>query len=269
MNRDTTIPLYKQLQLKLQDRILLGEMGPGVLLPTEQQLCIEYGVSRITVRNALAALERNGLIDRIQGRGSVVRKRNVSMQQKVQGYTRSMLQKGMKPRSELIDKKLVIGNENLIELFQLPASEKHEFWVFRTLRYLNDLPAIIMTHYVRRELGDLMMAYDFENASFFGMYESILKQSIQDIDGLITAVQASPENAKLLKIDVGLPLIWYRCVAYLAGKIPIEVSYSLFVADKFQFETRMFKPIDTNFENEQNMTEMLTKSNISGEEVVV
>jgi len=102
INREIKTPLYEQLKLILQDKILLGEWGPGVLLPTEQQLCEQYNISRITVRNALDKLERNGLIERVQGRGSIVKKREVKKSNpEVRGYTKSMQLQGINPRSEL------------------------------------------------------------------------------------------------------------------------------------------------------------------------
>ena len=66
------LPLYHQLEEELRGRIHAGEFAPGALLPTEEQICIGYGVSRITVRRALDALISQGLIVRRRGVGSFV-----------------------------------------------------------------------------------------------------------------------------------------------------------------------------------------------------
>jgi GntR family transcriptional regulator len=66
------LPLYYQLELHLADRIRAGELKPGDLLPSEDRLCAGYGVSRITVRRALAALAGEGLIERRRGVGTFV-----------------------------------------------------------------------------------------------------------------------------------------------------------------------------------------------------
>jgi len=254
INREIKTPLYEQLKLILQDKILLGEWGPGVLLPTEQQLCEQYSISRITVRNALDKLERNDLIERIQGRGSIVKKREVKKSNpEVRGYTKSMQLQGINPRSELLEKNLVVGNPNLVELFHLPPNIDHHFWHFRRLRYINDDPVVIMNHYVRKELGDLMLNYELRNASFYSLFEKILNQQLHDSEGLITAVQASPENARLLKVEVGAALVWYRGITHLEGNVTVEVNYSLFVGDKFQFEMRMYKPRKINIDQEQEV----------------
>ncbi|WP_370495135.1 GntR family transcriptional regulator [Mycobacterium sp. pR1184] len=69
------VPLHRQLFLVLHDEIDRGVLGPGDALPTEQTLCDQFGVSRITVRRALADLADQGYIERRQGVGSFVRER--------------------------------------------------------------------------------------------------------------------------------------------------------------------------------------------------
>src|SRR5262245_4348699 len=69
------VPLHRQLFLVLHDEIARGALTPGDVLPTEQTLCDQFGVSRITVRRALADLADAGLIERRQGVGSFVRDR--------------------------------------------------------------------------------------------------------------------------------------------------------------------------------------------------
>ena len=66
------IPLYYRLQQHLEERIRGGQLHPGNPLPTEEQLCGQYGVSRITVRHALDSLLHRGLISRRRGVGTFV-----------------------------------------------------------------------------------------------------------------------------------------------------------------------------------------------------
>ncbi len=72
LQRSRDVPLYLQLRTLLQQRIASGEWGPGAMLPAEHVLCAEYGVSRGTLRQALADLEAVGLLRREQGRGTFV-----------------------------------------------------------------------------------------------------------------------------------------------------------------------------------------------------
>src|SRR5262245_7653933 len=71
------IPLYYQLENLLREKIHSGEFRVGERLPTENDLIKHYGVSRITVRQALAALTQAGVIERRQGRGTFVVERRI------------------------------------------------------------------------------------------------------------------------------------------------------------------------------------------------
>src|SRR4051812_46886122 len=73
---DGPVPLYHQLEQDLVDRISGGEFAPGDLLPSEEGICEQYGVSRITVRRALESLIHQGLIVRRRGVGSFVAQRS-------------------------------------------------------------------------------------------------------------------------------------------------------------------------------------------------
>ncbi|MBN2871979.1 MAG: GntR family transcriptional regulator, partial [Halothiobacillaceae bacterium] len=68
-------PVYQQLADSLRVRILSGELPPGSLLPSESELIHEYGISRGPIRQAVAQLKAEGLVDVRQGRGVFVRRR--------------------------------------------------------------------------------------------------------------------------------------------------------------------------------------------------
>ncbi|MBV8293912.1 MAG: GntR family transcriptional regulator, partial [Mycobacterium sp.] len=78
VNNGAGVPLHRQLFLVLHDEIARGALASGAALPTEQALCDQFGVSRITVRRALADLAEQGYIERRQGVGSFVRQRGLS-----------------------------------------------------------------------------------------------------------------------------------------------------------------------------------------------
>jgi GntR family transcriptional regulator len=253
ISRMSSTPLYVQLKNILQDRILMGELGPGVLLPTEQQLCEAYDLSRITVRRALQELAEIDLIERVQGKGSIVRDNKVGQSQsKIQGYTRSIKRQGYQPGAELLEQELMDGNQSLISLFELPQDDPQKFWRFRRLRMLDGEPAVIMNTFVRKELGDRMLEYDLSTSSFYALYNKITQHDLVDSRALITAVSASPEIAEILKTYPGAPLIWFRGITFTDGHVPIEVNYSLFLGDKFQFETTFFGPLNLDL-NEQSV----------------
>ena len=75
VDANSVVPMYRQLADLLRRQIAAGDLGDGDRLPSEAQLGEAHGVSRITVRQALADLERLGLVDRVVGKGTFVRTR--------------------------------------------------------------------------------------------------------------------------------------------------------------------------------------------------
>jgi len=104
LRREAAIPLYRQLASILRRPIAAGEAAPGDRLPSESQLVARHGVSRITVRQALADLEREGLIERSAGRGSFVRepRRPVAWLPRLSGFGDHVRAAGMTPGYRVI-----------------------------------------------------------------------------------------------------------------------------------------------------------------------
>jgi len=251
LDRNKSIPLYEQLRLILQDKILLGDYPVGTMLPTEKELCEAFGISRITARKALEELSRTGLIERVQGKGTLVSgQRPVASTPQVRGHKRTMELFGYRGGGKILSHKLIPPNPNLLKLFGLPEDSEQKFRLFRRLRYLNDEPVVLMNSFVREEIGDKMLTYDLKDASFFGLFEKITNRYVVDCNARISATIASPEVADILNTQVGGPLIWYQAVSYLDGGIPIEVNYSLFLGGKFHFETSFYRTVEEDIEQE-------------------
>jgi DNA-binding GntR family transcriptional regulator len=250
IDRDRKIPLYGQLELDLQDKILVGKWGPGVLLPTEMQLCELYNVSRITVRKALDKLDRKGLITKIKGRGSIVNRIEPTITSGgVYGYTKLMEDQGFTPSSKIIKTELVQDNEELFSLFNFEDAEERKCWHIVRLRSVNGKPSVLMNHYVKKSLGDKMMAYDLDKYSFFYLYELLTEKSLLDGDSMIAPIHASQEIANLLDIKFSSMVVWLRSITYFDDHTTAEVNYSFYNGEDFMFRSKSFLPTRSN--NEQ------------------
>ena len=98
IERESPIPLYFQLKQLLAERIKSGEWQPGTMLPTEEQLQEQYGLSRTTVRQAMKEMEFEGKITRHRGRGTFVSKPKISHSPDPRfNLTAYLTQQGMQP----------------------------------------------------------------------------------------------------------------------------------------------------------------------------
>jgi GntR family transcriptional regulator len=105
VNRNSEVPLYRQVARELADRISAGELGPSERLPTESELAEHYGVNRLTVRQALVDLQREGRVTTVQGRGSFVAEAPVRYE--VSAGVEASLSRLMKARGSSVEQRLL------------------------------------------------------------------------------------------------------------------------------------------------------------------
>jgi len=95
--RDGPTPMHQQIRTLLTDEIISGRAGPGVRLPSESQLSEMHDVSRITVRRALQDLMRDGLIERVVGKGTFVKATKAERTATLTGFGENMRAIGKRP----------------------------------------------------------------------------------------------------------------------------------------------------------------------------
>src|SRR5260370_30998021 len=108
---DGDLPIYVQLENLVRDRIDNGEWAPGMMLPSERQLCDTYGIARMTVRQAISNLVIEGLLTRTQGRGTfVARPRLRQSLSRLTSFSEDMRDRGL------------LGTTRLLAREEMPAS---------------------------------------------------------------------------------------------------------------------------------------------------
>jgi len=242
IDRHSPTPLYEQIRLELREQIMDGTYPPGSQLPTEATLCADFQVSRITVVRALSELENEGLIERVQGKGTIA---TLHIQkdepQEIQGFSRSMSLYGNATRSKLLGVELIPASRDLANLFGLPASEKPNFMRIRRLRYINETPAAIMNTIMLESLGKRILEFDLEHASFYRLYERIWGLPVIRNETSLTPIVADDETAALLEVKPGSPHFLFRGLSFLEGNIPVELCLAVFRGNRFTWSTNIYQ----------------------------
>ena len=240
-------PLYEQLKFIIQDQIMNGEFRPGTHLPSESALCDRYGVSRITVVRALNDLESDGILQRVQGSGTIVKPRQIDSQfESVMGFTKNMHLYGKQVSSQVLSIENLKADDTLLHIFRLEPGEEDTFVKFRRLRCVDGVPGAIMTSIVRNRLGKKMQEYDLESASFYSLYQEITHLPIIRNETSIVPIIASPEISDLLKVKPGSPHFLFTGLGFTEDETPIEYNISVFSGSLFQFTTNIYKLRDGN-----------------------
>ena len=98
LSKHSPVPLYQQLKAVIEDHIATGEWLPNQRAPSERELCEQFKISRITVRQALSELVMEGRLTRTQGRGTFVAHPRIQQQlTNLTGFTQDMQARGKRP----------------------------------------------------------------------------------------------------------------------------------------------------------------------------
>lgn len=144
---DSKMPLHYQLMMIIKRNIASHNIEAGDQIPTEEEISNAYGVSRSTVRNALAVLEDDGLINRVRGKGTFISKNKLRRKmEQVYNFSHEMKALGLTPSSRLLEFGTIDATEDLAQLFDIASGEK----VYRLMRVrlANDEPLLLETSFL-------------------------------------------------------------------------------------------------------------------------
>lgn len=232
--RDSAQPLYQQLAARLAQRIEAGEFVAGARLPTEPALMAAHGVSRITVRQAVALLARNGRVVAKRGKGTFVA--GPMMRHDLgalRGFYDALREQGLDPRTELLGFSPVAGrtDRSLPEGFDLPVGLRR--------RYLLDGRPFAL---VEAWLPAAAAALGEERAARLTVYEIVehfLGERIAGADVSIRCQPADRDTAGNLGLRSGAAvLVMERRSVSAAGRV-LEFMRIHIVPERYEFRLRV------------------------------
>jgi len=230
------LPLYYQVYQDLKRIITSERFKSGDQLLPELELCQAYGVGRQTVRQAIARLVDENLLERYAGRGTFVRPQaNPAKFYLDRSFTQQMAEMGMQARSKILRQSLGVIDETAPAVFKNRSGSPYLYLM--RLRYGNNQPIGVQTTMILLDHCPGLDSYDFNQASLYQILSTDYRLQIVEISHIVSAVAASNLYADLLQAVPGAPLLLVRTVAYLSNGEPIEATTSYYRADKYEFST--------------------------------
>lgn len=223
--KDSPVALWRQLKLFLRETALT-ELAPGDRIPTEQELCDQFGVSRITVRQAVASLVREGILARQRGRGTYVLPPKMAEQLDSQASSPEPLPSRVVHYSA----ERVSADRRLATKMSVPVGEPlHKI---RCLRLVQEEPISYITLYLPCRFFPDFTRTELESQHFAAMLE--YKSGLSAVRGeeVIECIQADRFRAELLHLPVGSPLLVVESIAYLSSGEVMEFSRAYHGADR-------------------------------------
>lgn len=236
IDRRNPLPLYAQVRQALEFRLRSGEWRPGDRIPGEPELCLEYGVSRPVVRQALQAMEAEGAIYRRKGLGTFVAEPKVvsrSLVHSLVGFYQDMERLGLKAETHVLQQTLEPAGERVGERLGLDSLTP----VVRLtrLRSVGGHPVVLVTSYLPYDLCPALIRADLRDRSLYAFLEAECGLRVAAGRRVIEAVLAGDEDARHLEVERGSPLLRLESVSYLDDGRPMEFFVGLFLS-RFEVE---------------------------------
>ena len=238
---DLPVPKYYQIRENLSELIRSGELTPGELIPAERELSELYNVNRLTVRQAVTDLVRDGLLRRQQGVGTFVAERKITHQMPgLTGFTERMRDAGFKTGSRLISMTRQTPSRNTAQMLSI-SPESIVVKIMR-VRLINDEPLMMETCYLRNDMVPDLEAHHLEQEqSLYQLLTSRYSIQLVEADEVLEPVVLTSYEAEMLQTEPGRPALLIEGVIYTTNHQPIEFTKSLVRGDKSRFYFRLHR----------------------------
>ncbi|MFI6598542.1 GntR family transcriptional regulator [Nonomuraea sp. NPDC050536] len=237
LRRGTGVPAHVQIERWLQEAISAGQMAPGDRLPGERELAAGLKVSRMTLRQALAALEAKGVLVRVPGRtgGAFVAEPRIDCDLTgLAGFTEQMRRAHLRAEAAVLKAATVPAAAEVAQALEIRAGEPvHEI---ARVRSAGGSPvALEHSYFPAARLPDLL------EEDLSGSIYDILKNrdlsphtAVEYLDPVIS----TPDQAEHLGIEPGAPLMRIERTAHTAAGIPVEHAHDLFRPDRVRISVQ-------------------------------
>ncbi|HTM51939.1 MAG TPA: GntR family transcriptional regulator [Bryobacteraceae bacterium] len=244
MQHNSPVPYYYQLSTYIESRIKSKEWQPGQMLPSEQEFCEKLGVSRTVVRQAMADLDRKGLVTKQNGKRSSIAypKYDGGLIQNLRGFYEDAVRKGQTPSTRVLEFKLTGATPEVAEALQMKDGEP--VVMLNRLRCLDGDPEVVVVTYLPEKKCPGLLEEDLTNAS---LYETLARKYGLVITHGFRTIEATPldrADAKLFRLRAGSPTLLLKSIGLLADGTPLEYFVARHRGDRSKFHVRLLPSSD-------------------------
>ena len=238
IDKNHPLPMYFQLKEFMREKIASGEWKPGDMVPSERELSEQYHISRMTARQALSELATEGLLRRMQGRGTFVAEPKIEHGlTRLTGFTEDMKARGLQPGAQLIRLELI--QPSLLPMRALQIAPDEQIVLLERLRLAGAEPIALETSHLHFSGVEKLLGEDFENNSLYRILSQKYQISPARAEQKIGADLCSRREQALLKIEEGAPVLRNKRITFDQWGRPFEYTESAYRADRYVFQAEL------------------------------
>jgi len=211
------------VRVQLRRAILSGEFALGSKLPNEEQLCDRFGVSRVTIREAVRGLIEDGYVVRRQGSGTYVTRRP-SLRNSLDtnfSYTEFLEASGLRAGKQVLGARMTVADESTTSALDIPPGSAVA--EIRRTRTADRQPAIYSIDYIPSDIIASIGPRDRFRGSMYRVLSG-LGHPVDHAEAVLEPVIADPELARILDVAQGAPLQHLRQIDFDSAGRPVMFS---------------------------------------------
>jgi GntR family transcriptional regulator len=230
-------PKYFQISREIIGRIQRGQLTPGALVPSENDLIEKYHVSNTTARKVLNELEKGGWAVRVKGKGTFVRDFAVVRSiNRIFGFTRNMIEAGRKPSTSLLG--LHLREEDHTQTINgRQFTLKGPYYEIERLRLADGIPMMKETRYISQKLCPGIQRRNLEE-SLYDIFKKHYDIDLTEINQMLSAVVLDNAWLKFFDVTKSIPALRVEGVSFCGKNIIVEMEDSIYRGDMYRFAAK-------------------------------
>jgi GntR family transcriptional regulator len=230
-----------QTYAQLTDALRRGVFSPGSRLPAERVLASQFGVSRVTLRNALNRLADEGLLESVLGSGWFVRPQVVGEPPSVlQTFTEMARARGLRPTSHVVTQR--VRPATLVEADQLGTAPAAEVLDIVRLRGMDGTVICLDSSVLPLAIAEGLREIDLENTSLYEQLETRCGVRIDRSSYSVHADVADRRLASQLGVEAGWPVLVGEETGYDQNGRAVLLGLTQYRGDSYRFQADLFRP---------------------------
>lgn len=238
ISRENPVPLYYRLADIIKKKILDLEFAVGETIPTEAELQKEYSVSRPTIRQAIELLIKQGFLVRERGNTPYVAQAKLAHPVgTISSFTEDMLARNIAPSTRLISLRYKKPPKFVAKYLKVRNNEETVF--LKRVRSANNEPILISNSYIPQKFVPDLVEKGLPRESLYQTLERDYGIALFETDETVQAVVAEKEEAKLLNVKEGSPLLLVHRIVRDKDGVTVEYNSAVFRGDRFKYHKKL------------------------------
>lgn len=231
--------LYERIAQELADRIHARRLPPFAKLPSESELMGQFGVSRVTVRQALRKLAEAGLVISRQGKGVFVAGLVVNQElTAMRGFYDSLIAQGQHPDTEVVS----FGHRRpSVSIPELRRFE-HDIYSFRRVYRIKDMPIAVADASIAGN-GKAVTREDVERFPVYSLVKHVIERDVERASVQVRAARCAPDIAELLNLKRGATILQMERTSFDRDGLVVEFTRFSVPPEVFAFQMEVAGPI--------------------------